>query len=124
MTERPACTSAELREAVPHVVRLGQREIAIVRREQAIFAVHGVCPHQHASFRAGTIHHRVSLGLEPGELTVDPDEPLLRCPWHGWEFSLTSGRCLVDRGLRIRCYRVAERDGVVFVDLGAEADRS
>jgi nitrite reductase/ring-hydroxylating ferredoxin subunit len=39
------------------------------------------------------------------------------CPWHQYEFSLATGRCVTDAKLRVRSYKVAVRDGAVVVDL-------
>ena len=33
---------------------------------------------------------------------------ILRCPWHGWEFDVTSGRSIFNpHAVRVRSYRVA-----------------
>jgi nitrite reductase (NADH) small subunit len=39
------------------------------------------------------------------------------CPWHGFDFDVTTGRCNVDEGLAIPVYAVRVTDGVVEVDL-------
>ncbi|MBZ9870285.1 hypothetical protein LB542_05350 [Mesorhizobium sp. BR1-1-9] len=31
---------------------------------------------------------------------------LIRCAWHGWEFDIRSGKCLVDEKLRARTFPV------------------
>ena len=37
------------------------------------------------------------------------------CPWHGYEYHLTTGECVGDRRLKLRSYQVVERNGEVFV---------
>lgn len=44
-------------------------------------------------------------------------ERVLRCPWHGWEFDLESGRCLDDDSLRAAVYPVEVADGVVRIEV-------
>ena len=39
------------------------------------------------------------------------------CPWHGFDFDLVSGQCVVDPGLAVTIYAVRVSDGVVEVDL-------
>jgi 3-phenylpropionate/trans-cinnamate dioxygenase ferredoxin subunit len=42
----------------------------------------------------------------------------MRCPWHGWEFDIASGRSLFDPdGVRVRNYPVTVEDGTVIVEL-------
>jgi nitrite reductase/ring-hydroxylating ferredoxin subunit len=33
-------------------------------------------------------------------------QSVLRCPWHGWEFDLETGRCLDEPSLRSAVYPV------------------
>jgi 3-phenylpropionate/trans-cinnamate dioxygenase ferredoxin subunit len=41
---------------------------------------------------------------------------VLRCPWHGWEFDLDTGRSLMTpTRVGIRTYPVSVRDGTVMV---------
>ena len=39
------------------------------------------------------------------------------CPWHGFDFDLTTGRCHVDEDLSVPVYPVRVSAGVVEVDL-------
>ena len=43
-------------------------------------------------------------------LNVDPDRPVLRCPWHGFEYDLATGEPVVPapahRRMRLRTYPV------------------
>jgi nitrite reductase/ring-hydroxylating ferredoxin subunit len=45
--------------------------------------------------------------VQEGEIIV--------CPWHGLEFSITTGRCLARRRARLRQFRVRVTDGQVKV---------
>lgn len=56
-------------------VRLGNREIGIVRIEKKIYGFNGFCPHRGASLIQGSIH--------VGELI---------CPLHHYRFELQTGR--------------------------------
>ena len=64
----------------------------------------GICPHQGGSIGKGTLHHY--------------DNCVVRCPWHGWEYDLTSGCSLVaPQRIRVRSYQVKIADGHVLVTL-------
>ena len=68
---------------------------------------------------------RCASGLVGGTNEPAPDEPdgvrrvrdgqIVRCPWHNWEFDLTTGRNVADPARRVRTYQVDVTDGEVFV---------
>jgi nitrite reductase (NADH) small subunit len=113
---------ADLPLGSPAIVKVGGRELALVRFGNAVFAVRNVCPHQTQSFAGGRAHFRVEGSATVGELELLEDDPALACPWHGFEFRLRDGRCLVNPSLRVRTYPVQVRDGRVYVDLAGKVD--
>jgi nitrite reductase/ring-hydroxylating ferredoxin subunit len=85
--------------------------------------VRNVGPHQPASFAGGVAaDERLPGGLK-SRVEYDPNQPVVACPWHRWHFSLVTGVCTVDDGLRVKVYSVKVRDGKVLVDVGREARR-
>lgn len=59
-------------------------ELGLFRRADGSFiAVDAWCPHIDGPLWQGTLSHQGTLG--------NADE--LACPWHGWRFSLHTGRC-------------------------------
>ena len=43
----------------------------------------------------------------PGEIIWERDGQILRCPWHGWEFDIATGRSVFNpHRLRVRTYDV------------------
>ncbi|MHC4669186.1 MAG: Rieske (2Fe-2S) protein [Planctomycetota bacterium] len=40
---------------------------------------------------------------------------VVTCPWHGWEFDVTSGRCNLNPKASLACYAVRVRDGMVEI---------
>ena len=111
----------ELREGEPKIIRVGRREIAVLRWRGQLYAIRNACPHQAVSFAAGTVVERVVGGEQFGELAVDDRDPVIRCPRHGWRFGLASGSCTADKRLRVRTYDVSVRDGRVFLNVGRAA---
>ena len=55
-------------------------------------------------------------GARPGEYSYEREGQILRCPWHGWEFDLMSGECLVDRR-KLKRFEVRVEGGVVYVEV-------
>ena len=81
------------------------------------FAIKNVCPHAGAPLCQGHIQttHRPSA---VGEFDPALEGRVLRCPWHGWEFDIVSGKALYDRNSRVAIYLVeVDEDGNVVVSL-------
>ncbi len=92
----------------------GQRKIVEVEgRSIGIFNVHGRfyalrnrCPHQAAPLCLGSIKG-MTLPSKPGEYVWGREGEILRCPWHGWEFDITTGRSIVNpHRTRVKTYEV------------------
>ena len=43
------------------------------------------------------------------------DGRVLSCPWHFWEFDITTGASLADPKKKVRTYEVDVADGQVFL---------
>lgn len=53
-----------------------------------------------------------TLPSAPGEYLYSREGEILRCPWHGWEFDLTSGKSLFDpQRCLVKTYEVAVEAG-------------
>jgi 3-phenylpropionate/trans-cinnamate dioxygenase ferredoxin subunit len=92
----------------------GQRKIVEVEgRSIGVFNVHGTfyalrntCPHQGGPLCLGSIKG-MTLPSAPGEYLWAREGEILRCPWHGWEFDLTTGRAICEpERTRVRTYPV------------------
>ena len=111
MTRHVVATSEELPPGARKIVMLGGRSIGVFNVGGQLFALRNRCPHNGAALCDGI----VSGGLRsrgPGEFEWDASSPLLRCPWHGWEFDMRSGQSLCDpAATRVRSYPVRRAPG-------------
>lgn len=101
---------------MPSPTKVNGRGLVLIRWGGEVFAVRDICPHQSLSLIRGRVHSR--LGGTPGNPTVDQKWPVLKCPWHSWEYGLRDGVCVSDPNLKIRSYAVEVRDGTVFIEMG------
>jgi 3-phenylpropionate/trans-cinnamate dioxygenase ferredoxin subunit len=87
------------------------RPIAVFNVGGAFFGILDRCPHQGGSLAEGTLCGLVE-SREPGVYHYSRAGEILRCPWHGWEFDLRTGRsrCEPDR-FGVRSYPVAVEAG-------------
>ncbi len=98
------------------VVKLDGREIAIFNVDGEYFAVSNRCPHEGASLCKGRVVGLVEA-TEPGDYQYSRQGELIRCPWHGWEFDLRTGKswCEPDR-TKVRRYDLKVESGGALVE--------
>lgn len=83
--------------------------------DDRLYAVRDRCPHAGAKLSNGRLERTV-VGDGVGRYVLS-DGYLIRCPWHGFEFDVSSGRCLADpENTRVRAYRVYVEHGMVWLD--------
>jgi nitrite reductase/ring-hydroxylating ferredoxin subunit len=107
----------ELREERRRIVLLDGRSIGLFYSHGDWFAIRNRCPHHGAELCRGTVSG--TLVMKPERtLAYVMDGMVLRCPWHGFEFDLATGRSLaLPERLRVRTYPVTVEDGQVVVTL-------
>lgn len=81
-------------------VQANGRELVLVRQGNRIVAMDRWCPHREGDLAAGKLMGKA-----------------LKCPLHGFMFSLDSGRGMNCPGLNVRVYPVQEDGGVLSVHL-------
>lgn len=111
-------SSAAFATGVMQLVQVAGREIGVIRLHTGeMRAVMNRCPHKGAPICRGIVGG-VWDSSGPGELSFDARRDVLVCPWHGFEFSLTTGKELFwHKPSSLRMYDVEETDGDVLVAL-------
>jgi 3-phenylpropionate/trans-cinnamate dioxygenase ferredoxin subunit len=108
-------TVAELRREGSRIVEVGGRRLAVISVGDSFFAIDDRCPHMGASMCAGSLSGTF-VASDPHEYVYGLDQGVIRCPWHGWEFDLATGRSLLEpRRVGLKTYVVVERDGDVIL---------
>jgi len=92
------CPSGSARELVAE-----DRLVALYNVDGEFFALDGVCPHQGGPLGKGTLCGAV-----------------VTCPWHGWQFDVTTGQHQLSPSVRQPTFPVKVEEGGVYVDLTAE----
>lgn len=100
---------ADLLEKKRRIVEVKGVEVGIFVVDGRFYAWRNFCPHAAARVCAGTVCG-TRLPSMVYEYEYGRDQEILRCPWHGWEFDLKTGRHLVDPKVRLRGISV-EQDG-------------
>jgi nitrite reductase/ring-hydroxylating ferredoxin subunit len=72
--------------------------VAIANVDGTLHAIDGLCPHQGGPLGTGELCGTV-----------------LTCPWHGWQFDVTTGRHRVSATVRQAVHDVREREGRIEI---------
>jgi nitrite reductase (NADH) small subunit len=118
-TERTltVCAASEIPVGERRIVEDGKVSIGVFNIRGKFHAVRNYCPHQGAPLCVGKVYptYRPS---DPQEFEPTLEDRVLRCPWHGWEFDIVSGKGLFDRKTRVATYEVrVDEEGNVVVML-------
>ena len=81
--------------------QLEGKTVAVANVAGKLFAINNVCLH-----RGGP--------LGQGEL----DKQIVTCPWHGWQYDVTTGKLVTNPAVGVETYPVEVRGEDIFVDIG------
>ena len=108
----------ELKPGEVRAVQVDTIGVVVVRTpDDRIRALRDVCPHQGAKLsRGGRLLEFVEADEASGYRLSD-DVFVVRCPWHGYEFDVDTGRCPVEPDrTRVRAYDVSVEDGILYLE--------
>ena len=91
MARHVVATVAEIPPGARKRVEVEGRPVAIFNVEGEFFALVDRCPHQGASLCQGKLVGLVE-STAPGQYRYSRHGEIIRCPWHGWEFDIKTGR--------------------------------
>jgi len=116
MQRHVVAKAAELPVGARKLVHVGGRDIVVLNVKGELFALSDKCPHKGGSLSRGKLTGAVS-SREPGSYTYARPGEILRCPWHGWEFDVRTGKSVCDpRRMRLFCYAVSREAGTKLVE--------
>jgi nitrite reductase/ring-hydroxylating ferredoxin subunit len=109
-------TVDEIAAGTAKLVQVEGRAIAIFNTGSEFFAIANRCPHEGADLCRGKVVPLIESD-EPGEIRLSRKGELVRCPWHGWEFDLRTGKSWCDPSrTRVKSYDVSVEKGGKLVE--------
>jgi nitrite reductase (NADH) small subunit len=81
-------------------VQAGGKPVALANVGGKYYAIDNTC-----------LHRGGPLGQGQLEGTV------VTCPWHGWQFDVTTGKAVMNPNARVGCFRTEVQGEEVYVDL-------
>lgn len=101
------CRAEDLQPGAVRIAEAEKRSIGIFNIRGHFYALRNTCPHKGAPLCRGIITGLV-VSDEPLQMKMTRDGEIVRCPWHGWEFDITSGRSVYNpHRMRVKTYDVA-----------------
>ena len=111
MTKHVVAPLAEMPPGSRRLVTVKGRGIAVFNIAGEFFALVDRCPHKGGSLYQGRLVGLVE-SPEPGCYSYSRAGEILRCPWHGWEFDIRTGKSWCDpQGVKAKSYAVAVEAG-------------
>lgn len=106
MTGHRVFRVSEVPVGASRVVALEGLTIGVFHLEDGFHALLNRCPHRGAPLCQGPVTGLVTA-RRPQEWELERDGEIVRCPWHGWEFDITTGKSVFNpHRVRTRSYRV------------------
>jgi nitrite reductase (NADH) small subunit len=91
---------AEMSPGTARELTAGGRIIALFNVDGTLFALDGICPHGGGPLGEG-----------------DLSGPVVTCPWHGWQFDVTTGRHTLNPRIEQARFPVKIEENEVWVEL-------
>ena len=80
---------ADIPTGTGKVIEAGGKTIALFNCEGAFYAVENTCKHRGGPLGEGSLSGTT-----------------VTCPWHGWEYDVTSGACQMDPSIKVQKFDV------------------
>lgn len=121
MTDHVVAAADEISDGERILVQLKGREIGVFYIDGEYYAFANWCAHQSGPCCEGTLTgtQQASFDRDTLDYTLEwvKEGKILNCPWHGWEYDVTTGECLSRKSVVLPEYPVRVEDGEIIVTL-------
>jgi nitrite reductase/ring-hydroxylating ferredoxin subunit len=97
-----------------YLATVAGKAIGLIRIDDEVQAVLSYCPHQGAEICRGSVTG-TTVKDHVGTFTYGLEGKVIRCPWHGWEFNITTGEGIYPGVEKIATFDTLVREDWVFV---------
>ena len=113
--------AADIQPGGRQIMELDGKNIGIFNVNGRYHALLNRCPHSGGDLCSGPITGTTlptdKISSERGGFVYGRSGELIRCGWHGWEFDIATGQCLVNSRMKARTYDVTVEDGELVVHI-------
>ena len=101
------------------LITVARQSIGVFNVNGRFYALKNSCIHDQAPVCLGEISGAL-LPSDYGEYVWGKEGEILRCPWHGWEFDITTGSSLFKPNAKLTTYPVTIANDRVIVEIGGK----
>jgi nitrite reductase/ring-hydroxylating ferredoxin subunit len=113
----PVCPVDELPPGRRLLIEADRLQIVITNVDGRLYAFRNVCPHQGAPLMCGPITGTMVASV-PHQYEYGCDNEIVRCPLHGWEFHMATGKSVAQRDtVSIKTYPVETNAEHILIQL-------
>ncbi|TMV52263.1 Rieske (2Fe-2S) protein [Paenibacillus mesophilus] len=116
MTVHVVGTADQIGEGQHRVYDVSGRSVVIYNIRGEYYAILNYCPHQGAEMCKGRVCG-TNLPSEVYEYSFGREGEIVRCPWHGWEFEIKTGKSLARPNMRLLRYEVVLEGGKLGIKM-------
>jgi nitrite reductase (NADH) small subunit len=95
-----AAKVAEVPAGTIHEIQVDGKAVALANVAGKFFAINNTCLHRGGPLGQGSLQDKI-----------------VTCPWHGWEYDVTTGKVVQNPNMGVACYPTEVRGEEVFVDV-------
>jgi nitrite reductase (NADH) small subunit len=100
-----------------HLVEVKGRKLGIYKIDDQFHAILNACPHKGAPLCMGSSDGTM-LPSRPNEFKPGLENRVVRCPWHGFEFEITTGEPIFGTSnKKVPVYSVSVEKGELYVEM-------
>jgi nitrite reductase (NADH) small subunit len=99
------------------IVPVGKFGVGVYNVSGEFYAVTNYCPHRGAPLCLGSVTGAAVAGEGSYEVLWEHEGEIVRCPWHGWEFEIASGKARYFPRRGVKTYAVTVEDGTVILEV-------
>jgi len=96
-----AVKKAEVPPGTIRELQIDGKTVALANVDGKYFAIENTCLHRGGPLGQGVLEGKT-----------------VTCPWHGWDYDVTSGKTVMNPAVGVSCYKVEVRGEDIFVDCG------
>ncbi|MGH9741288.1 MAG: Rieske (2Fe-2S) protein [Candidatus Acidiferrum sp.] len=95
-----AAKIAEVSSGTIHQFQVAGTAVALANVDGKFYAINDVCVHRGGPLGEGELHQNV-----------------VTCPWHGWQYDVTTGKVTQNPSMGVACYGTEVRGEEIFVNV-------
>jgi len=96
-----AAKAADVASGTIREVHVGNTVVALANVAGSFYDINNTCLHRGGPLGQGALEGKT-----------------VTCPWHGWQYDVTTGKASMNPSTGVACYPTEVRGDEVFVDVG------